>query len=229
MPVVTGIGHEPDTSIADMVADVRASTPTAAAEAVSPARESLARLFEARCGSLRASMGRALDRAGAEVRRCATRPLFCDAQLLYATEAQMLDMAADRLFRALPANLARDEALVERQRERLACALPASLDRDRARLEHERERLASCGGALVPRFGQQAALAAARLHDLSPLAVIGRGYAIARTPEGAVVKSVDAAPPGSAVDVTVADGVLACRVEQTRRVDTEIIEWEDAS
>ena len=40
---------------------------------------------------------------------------------------------------------------------------------------------------------------------------------------------VDAAPPGSAVDVTVADGVLACRVEQTRRVDTEIIEWEDAS
>ncbi|WP_249040426.1 exodeoxyribonuclease VII large subunit, partial [Eggerthella sinensis] len=128
VPVVTGIGHEPDTSIADMVADVRASTPTAAAEAVSPARESLARLFEARCGSLRASMGRALDRAGAEVRRCATRPLFCDAQLLYATEAQMLDMAADRLFRALPANLARDEALVERQRERLACALPASLD-----------------------------------------------------------------------------------------------------
>ena len=82
VPVVTGIGHEPDTSIADMVADLRASTPTAAAEAVSPARESLGRLFEARSSSLRASMSRALDRAGAEVRRCATRPLFCDAQLL---------------------------------------------------------------------------------------------------------------------------------------------------
>ena len=207
VPVVTGIGHEPDTSIADMVADLRASTPTAAAEAVSPARESLGRLFEARSSSLRASMSRALDRAGAEVRRCATRPLFCDAQLLYATEAQMLDLASDRLFRALPANLARDEASVARQRERLA----------------------SCGGALVPRFGQQAALAAARLHDLSPLAVLGRGYAIARTEDGAVVKSVEAAPPGTAVDVAVADGVLACRVEQARRVDTEIIDWEDAS
>ncbi|MVN47899.1 exodeoxyribonuclease VII large subunit, partial [Eggerthella lenta] len=229
VPVVTGIGHEPDTSIADMVADLRASTPTAAAEAVSPARESLGRLFEARSSSLRASMSRALDRAGAEVRRCATRPLFCDAQLLYATEAQMLDLASDRLFRALPANLARDEASVARQRERLACALPASLDRSRTRLEHERERLASCGGALVPRFGQQAALAAARLHDLSPLAVLGRGYAIARTEDGAVVKSVEAAPPGTAVDVAVADGVLACRVEQARRVDTEIIDWEDAS
>ena len=207
VPVVTGIGHEPDTSIADMVADLRASTPTAAAEAVSPARESLERLFEARGASLRASAGRALDRAAAEVRRCATRPLFCDAQLLYATEAQMLDLAADRLFRALP----------------------ASLDRDRTRLGHERERLASCGGALVPRFGQQAALAAARLHDLSPLAVLGRGYAIARSSDGAVVKSVEAAPLGTAVDVTVADGVLACRVEQAHRVDTEIIDWEDAS
>ena len=220
VPVVTGIGHEPDTSIADMVADLRASTPTAAAEAVSPARESLGRLFEARSSSLRASMSRALDRAGAEVRRCATRPLFCDAQLLYATEAQMLDLASDRLFRALPANLARDEASVARQRERLACALPASLDRSRTRLEHEREHLASCGGALVPRFGQRAALAAARLLDLSPLAVLGRGYAIARTEDGAVVKSVEAAPPGTAVDVAVADGVLACRVEQARRVDT---------
>ena len=107
--------------------------------------------------------------------------------------------------------------------------MPASLDRSRTRLEHERERLASCGGALVPRFGQQAALAAARLHDLSPLAVLGRGYAIARTEDGAVVKSVEAAPPGTAVDVAVADGVLACRVEQARRVDTEIIDWEDAS
>lgn len=206
VPVVTGIGHEPDTSIADMVADLRASTPTAAAEAVSPARESLEGLFKARASSLRTCAARALERAGAEVRRCATRPLFCDAQLLYATEAQTLDLAADRLLRALP----------------------ASLERDRTRLGHERERLASCGGALVERFGQQAALAAARLHDLSPLAVLGRGYAIARTAEGAVVKSVEAAPPGSAVDVAVADGVLVCRVERARRVDIEIIDWEDA-
>ena len=109
----------------------------------------------------------------------------------------------------------------------MACALPASLDRSRTRLEHERERLASCGGALVPRFGQQAALAAARLHDLSPLAVLGRGYAIARTHEGAVARSIEDAPPGSALEVTVSDGVLACRVESARREDIEMILWED--
>ena len=52
VPVVTGIGHEPDTSIADMVADVRASTPTAAAEAASPSREGLGGVFESRARAL---------------------------------------------------------------------------------------------------------------------------------------------------------------------------------
>lgn len=229
IPVVTGIGHEPDTSIADMVADVRASTPTAAAEAVSPSRESLESLFEARARALSTCAARSVERAEAQVRHLAARPLFCDAQLLFATEAQGLDLAAERLFRALPANLERDFAAVERQRERMMRALPASLERERTRIAHQRERLLSCGGSLVPRFTQQAGLAAARLHDLSPLAVLGRGYAIARTEDGTVVKSIEAAPPGSALDVSVADGVLSCRVEDTRFSEREIISWEDVS
>ena len=82
VPVVTGIGHEPDTSIADMVADVRASTPTAAAEAVSPARENLEALFDARRRSLDTCVGRASKvarrRSGAlrAVRSSAT-PMRC--------------------------------------------------------------------------------------------------------------------------------------------------------
>ena len=59
--------------------------------------------------------------------------------------------------------------------------------------------------------------------------MLGRGYAIARTAEGGVVKSVEAAPVGSLVDVSVSDGVLACRVENTHRIDTEVVVWEDVS
>ena len=228
VPVVTGIGHEPDTTIADMVADVRASTPTAAAEAVSPARESLERHFSARARTLAACAGRAVERAGADVRRCVTRPLFCDAQTVFAAEAQTLDMMGDRLSRALPANLERDRGLVVRQRERLARVMPAAVEREGARMARCRERLVACGGSIVPRFSQQAAVGAARLHDLSPLAVIARGYAVARTAAGTVVKSVEDVTAGDTVDVSVTDGVLNCRVERTRRVDTETVEWEDA-
>ena len=229
VPVVTGIGHEPDTSIADMVADVRASTPTAAAEAASPSRESLERHFSARARSLAACAGRAVERAEAEVRRFSTRPLFRDPQLLFAAEAQTLDLASERLSRAIPANVERDALSVERQRERLSRVLPVAVERARADATRARTRLAACGGSLVGRFSQEAAVAAARLHDLSPLSVLGRGYAVARTPEGAVVRSVCGVSAGDAVDVSLADGVLACRVEGTRRIDTEIMEWEDAS
>src|SRR5699024_9210522 len=131
------------------------------------------------------------------------------------------------LARALPANLERDAVAVARQRERLARALPSAIERGCAQIERGRERLAACGGALVPRFAQEAAVAAARLHDLSPLAVLGRGFAIARTPAGAVVKSVEAVRQGDALDVSLSDGVLSCRVEATRRIDTDIVEWKD--
>ena len=229
VPVVTGIGHEPDTSIADMVADVRASTPTAAAEAVSPARESLEHLFEARARSLASCAGRAVERAASDVRRCATRPLFRDANLLFAAEAQGLDLAAERLFRAIPANLDRDRERLARGRERLARVMPAHAERERVRWERQRDRLAAAGGSLVPRFEQQAGLAAARLHDLSPLAVLARGYAVARTSDGAVLRRVEQAPAGSLVDVAVSNGELTCRVEDARRIDMSVEPWEESA
>ena len=249
IPVVTGIGHEPDTFIADMVADRRASTPTYAAMAVTPTRESLEELFGAHARSLSMSASRAVERAAAEVRRCAERPVFQDENLLFASWMQGLDLTSERLFRAIPANLERDRTTLDRQRERLArllpegvareraalerCrerflpSLPANLERDRVRTCHARERMQALGSGIAVRFGQQTALAAARLEDLSPLSVIGRGYAIARTEDGSVAKSVESAPPGSALEVTVSDGVLACRVESARHEEIELIRWED--
>ena len=81
-PVVTGIGHEPDTSIADMVADVRASTPTAAAEAVSPSRESLAHLFSVRAARCTpawraASKGRGRSWRAPPTAPCSATPRCC--------------------------------------------------------------------------------------------------------------------------------------------------------
>lgn len=249
VPVVTGIGHEPDTSIVDMVSDLRASTPTAAAEAVAPARESLEGVFGARAKSLATCMARRLEREGAGVFRFAERPVFCDPALLFAVEAQTLDAASDRLARALPANLERDQARLRAvsdrlrlagprlagpdasalasARERFVRVLPSATERERRRLAALRDRMAVRGGTVVERFEQQAGLAAARLHDLSPLAVLARGYAVARTDGGAVVKHVDQAPVGSMVSVSISDGVLACRVEGVEHIETSVEPWEE--
>ncbi|MBR3182229.1 MAG: exodeoxyribonuclease VII large subunit [Eggerthellaceae bacterium] len=199
VPVVTGIGHEVDTSIADMVSDLRASTPTAAAEAVSPSRESLDALFASRAESLRAGSTFMLGQLRARVSRMADRPVFSDPMQLFATDAQALDAAADRLSRALPNSIAHSRQ-----------ALTASCS-----------RLESVGPNLVTRFDSQMRAGAARLHDLSPVAVLGRGYSITRTADGEVVRSVLQAPAGSLVKVSVADGSLECEVKDSTKAEID--------
>lgn len=197
VPVVTGIGHEVDTSIADMVSDLRASTPTAAAEAVSPSRESLDALFAARAESLRSSSANRLAQMSARLAQLADRPVLADPMQLFASDAQALDAASERMARALPNTIARNRQ---------------ALDSDRARM-----RVA--GPNLLGRFDAQMRAGASRLHDLSPVAVLGRGYSITRSQEGAVVKSVDQAPVGSDVKVTVSDGVLTCEVKDSAKAN----------
>ena len=193
VPLVTGIGHEVDTSIADMVADLRASTPTAAAEAVSPSAEALASMLAAQRAGLASSCTRRIDALTAEVARVAARPQFADPLTLFAAEAQALDFASERLARAPGAALARQRERLASSASRLLAQGPRAFDAQRAALS----------------------TAASRLEDLSPLGTVARGYAIARTPAGGVVRSVAQAPAGSNLLVTVADGELACTVMST--------------
>lgn len=235
VPVVTGIGHEPDTTIADLVADVRASTPTGAAEAVSPSSAELSGNLVARARAIHDGLIRRLDRSRVAVDRVATRPVFKDSSYLLGTDMQTIDFLSERLVRTEPARIARERDSVDALAARLARALPANTERNRvdlasltvrmraagagiaqrdeARLETLSGRLASQGKSLVAPFAHEVGLAASRLNDLSPLAVIARGYAIARTDDGAVVKNIGQAPVGSKVAVQVSDGTLSCTVD----------------
>lgn len=195
IPVITGIGHEPDNSIADMVADVRASTPTAAAEAVSPDRMRLAGEFDARAKSMAHGMERKIEGERLRIERLATRPVFTDPQSMFATDIVTLDML----------------------HERLARALPASLERDLSAIEGYERRLRKKGSQFAMPFEHALALRAGRLHDLSPLAVIARGYAIARDEDGHVVKSAAGVNPGDSIDISISDGTLSCTVDSVTR------------
>ena len=223
VPVVTGIGHEPDTSIADMVADLRASTPTAAAEKVSPARESLDALFAARESSLNGCVGRVIERSAARLSRVATRPVLTDPNALFAAEAQGLDIAADRLSRALPGNLERDRSRLERAGERMAGVLSRAFEGEAAALSQSCSRLSAQSKVATRSYAQQIALAAGKLDALSPLAVLGRGYAIARNGRGEVVKSIGQTRPGGKLDVSVSDGIVHCEVAGASPVVSEVV------
>jgi len=99
VPVVTGIGHEPDTSIADMVADLRASTPTAAAESVSPHGEELLSLMDRTATRLHDTLAHRLDRTEQFLHEKASRPVFKDPMLLLAPDSQALDANFEALSR----------------------------------------------------------------------------------------------------------------------------------
>jgi len=191
IPVVTGVGHEVDTTIVDMVSDLRASTPTAAAEAVSPSRENLESFFESRHAALGNGVRRGLERRKVELDRIAAKPMFVEPVRLFADDALALDVAADRLSRALPARLEKQTMVVE--------GLNA--------------RMKQVGARVTLPFAQRMKVAASRLEDLSPVGVIARGYSIARDHDGEILRTIEQVSPGSKIEVSVIDGTVDCTVD----------------
>ncbi len=197
VPVVTGIGHEPDTSIADMVADLRASTPTAAAEAAAPDGIDLSHRIEASRTAMAAVLTRRIERSSLMLQSLSKRPVFTDPEQLYATDAQTIDLLGERLHHAIP----------------------IGLERDSLRLRADAQRLYAKGSTLLQRDAARMRLAASRLNDLSPLTIISRGYAMARTKQGAIVSSVSQASQGSSLSLMVADGTLDCTVDAVHHAE----------
>ena len=120
--------------------------------------------------------------------------MFTDPMLLFAAEAQGLDVASERLSRALPLQLQRREQAIDTLQNRLLVA----------------------GKTLTDRFDYRMRAQAARLEDLSPISTIARGYSITRDEAGHVVSKVAQAPVGANVDVMLSDGTLSCQVYEVR-------------
>jgi exodeoxyribonuclease VII large subunit len=192
VPVVSAVGHEVDFTIADFVADLRAPTPSAAAELVVREKQAVVDAL--------AELRRRLERA-------ATRPL--------SDLERRVDEVRARLDRAMTARLKRAAHRFELATAGLKAASPyARLATGRHRLERADARLRDAMGRLAERSRHRLRIAAGGLDSLSPLAVLGRGYSLTRTPTGQIVRSARQVTPGDAVDVLLAEGTLGCRVER---------------
>jgi exodeoxyribonuclease VII large subunit len=216
VPVVSAIGHEVDVTIADLVADLRAPTPSAAAEMVVRARADLA----ATVAALRARLGSAAGLVLSETRR------------------RLRDAGAERAFDRVAARLREAALRLDDLEERGRAALELRAREGTHRLAILRERLSPRrlaervaarrqgllgllrllqGGAAgrVRRGREGLATAAAGLQALSPLAVLGRGYAICfRAADGVILKDAAAIAPGAAVRIRLHRGRLGCSVTE---------------
>ena len=219
VPVITGIGHEPDTSIADMVADYRASTPTAAAEAVSPHQRDVALLLDEDARRMKSVMMARLNRSDEYLNQIAARPVFRDPLSLFATDFQMLDVLQMSLDRSLGRYLPVQIQNLNQLSHALNQAELALLHRYRDSLVSLQTVLEKVGTkSLEPRVSE-VALMAARLHDLSPLKTLARGWSIAHNEDGVVVQSIRQVKPGDRLSVRVKDGLIDTSVISTDTAD----------
>lgn len=200
VPVVAGIGHEPDVSLADMVADVTVSTPTAAAEAAAPSADELDQRVDKASRRLGGALLHQVQRIEHGVAVLAARPVLAEPAALLGPVGQRLDLAAQALHSALPVRLQRDED----------------------RIEYARRTLLSAGPRVTSHAAEQIRLSSARLDDLSPLKILGRGWSMTFDETGErVVSSVEQVELGRSVSIRVSDGSIGCKVESVRKEDED--------
>ena len=170
IPVISAVGHEPDVTISDFVADVRASTPSHAAETAVPDQMELRRF------------------------------LLSSQQRL--TKSQEKRLAAER------------QRLTDFAAKRCLTEPMAFIQDKRMELVHRQQRLGDLSQGQLVRKRQRFAAISAALDAMSPLKVLGRGYAVARDAEGRILKTYRDISVGDTVTVTLGEGGFTSRVEQ---------------
>ncbi|MFO7638989.1 MAG: exodeoxyribonuclease VII large subunit [bacterium] len=217
VPVVTGIGHETDFTIADFAADVRAATPTAAAARVARGWEELDERLADLAGRLLEAVEQGLLDRERRFEELVRHRAFEVMRGRLAAARHRVERAATAAGGAATGQARRRVSLVNRLRERLAGQSPV------VRLERVRRRLAgvATGLARPVELGMRARSlrlreASARLDALSPLASLARGYSVLRAADGTVVSQVGQVRRGDLIEALVSDGRLDCEVRATR-------------
>lgn len=213
LPIVSAVGHEIDTTISDYVADVRAATPSAAAELVSPNTQEL----HSKVIELINRLNNAFKHDMADKRALATqlqhRLNLCHPRNQLNQKAQRLDELTIALQQGIRNRLYQQERTLNNLTPRLMRQSP---DKKLSQASHQlmqiQTRLEQAMQHKLQHAQNSLALQASRLDSVSPLNVLARGYSITKTPQGKVVKSVDHIKTGDVLITELADGAIKSTV-----------------
>jgi exodeoxyribonuclease VII large subunit len=213
LPTISAVGHETDFTIADFVADVRAPTPSAAAEMAVPVATDLLAEMRVLGGRLSRGLVGEIRTKRLSLERARTR--LGDPRRLLDERRQRMDDASERAARALSAMIAARRKDLHASMARLLRAHPQRRIADQRLLLGTLERrLAHAGSRLLANRRHALEALASKLDALSPLKVLDRGYSLARGPDGNVLRSCQGLAPGEQITVTLQDGDLRARIEE---------------
>ncbi len=190
IPVISAVGHEPDVTIADFVADLRAATPSNAAELAAPDVTELMQAIDSAMRRLENSM----------------------AKRISGSREALEALSSRRVLQSATGFIEQRRSQVETLRVRLEAA-SVFASKSRSQLDNLASRLNSALDAAMTRKKNEYLRAAAKLDALSPLKVLSRGYAIAMDEDGRAVKDSSGVRAGDKLTVRLASGALGCRVE----------------
>jgi len=212
MPTVSAVGHETDVTIADFVADLRAPTPSAAAEKVSPDQKDMLRQINDREFRLANAARRALQRLNTKLEHLSARLRDPRRELL--EKAQRLDDLELRLGKAMEQRLDRSQVRSTHLTQRLAMQSPGKqLANSRDALDRSASQLDKAIQRILAKLQDRLEHTAGTLNVVSPLATLGRGYAIVRDDHGNIIRNATDVAAGDRISAHVANGTVMAEVK----------------
>jgi exodeoxyribonuclease VII large subunit len=214
--VVSGVGHEIDFTIADFAADLRAPTPSAAAELVVPDVQEWLKTFRAYEQRLQQLARRRLNECRERLGWLSGRAAQVSPTVRLAEQMQRVDDLEQRLARGLRQCVADRKAAFVLHQSRLWRASPAALLSALAsRRDALLARLRAAEIAQLRRARERLLPLTSTLHAVSPLATLDRGYAIVSGADGTILRAASDAPAGTTIEAQLARGRIRARVEQS--------------
>ncbi|MBR9923921.1 MAG: exodeoxyribonuclease VII large subunit [Gammaproteobacteria bacterium] len=213
LPVMSAVGHEVDVTLADFAADMRAPTPSAAAERLVPDQHALKQQLIQAENRLQRAMQARLERDSQRLDTLRARLRHPGEQL--ERQRQHVTALCQRLQRAMQQTVQQQQTRVTQLSKRLASQDMARLHRaEQERVSQLQRRLASAMQRALEVRQARLSSAARELNAISPLAVLGRGYAIAQDEKGQVIRRAEDTAPGQKLSLRLGEGRLNVEVKR---------------